>query len=84
MELVTNPLNPTLMKKTVKPLVLLTICALFFIQSPAQLKMPVAAGISSDIKKIIKWFEYLHEAGITLLPDPVLPTAEPETATQED
>lgn len=38
----------------------------------------------SDIKKIIKWFEYLHEAGITLLPDPVLPTAEPETATQED
>lgn len=54
MELVTNPLNPTLMKKTVKPLVLLTICALFFTQSPAQLKMPVAAGISSDIKKIIE------------------------------
>lgn len=54
MEPVTNPLNPTLMKKTVKPLVLLTICALFFIQTPAQLKMSVAAGISSDIKKIIE------------------------------
>jgi hypothetical protein len=38
----------------------------------------------SDIKKIIKWFEYLHETGVTLLPDPVLPTTEPETATQED
>jgi len=42
------------MKKTVKPLVLLTICALFFTHSPAQLKMPIAAGMSSDIKKIIE------------------------------
>jgi len=44
------------MKKTVKPLVLLTICAFFFNSSFAQLKMPVAAGISNDMKKVIEDF----------------------------
>lgn len=42
------------MKKAVKTLVLLTICACIFMESPAQLKLPLAAGISSDIKKIIE------------------------------
>ena len=42
------------MKKTVKTLVLLTICACIFMESTAQLKLPLAAGISSDVKKIIE------------------------------
>jgi len=56
LELVSNPLNPTLMKKTVKPLVLLTICTFLFNISFAQLKMPVTTGISNDMKKVIEDF----------------------------
>jgi hypothetical protein len=44
------------MKKTVKPLVLLTICAFLFKISIAQLKMPVATGFSNDMKKVIEDF----------------------------
>jgi hypothetical protein len=44
------------MKISVKSLVLITICTLFYTALPAQLKLPVVAGISSDIKKVIEDF----------------------------
>jgi hypothetical protein len=44
------------MKKTVKSLVFLTICTFLFNVSFTQLKMPVAAGISNDMKKVIEDF----------------------------
>lgn len=45
------------MKKTVKPLVLITIISIFFINASAQLKLPVKnenRGIGTDIKKVIE------------------------------
>lgn len=72
MELVTNLINPTFMKKTVKPLALITICALFFTQSPAQLKMPLTTGISNDIKKIIEDYpnRFIHLMGEVIMQNP--------------
>jgi hypothetical protein len=54
--LVSNTLNPALMKNTVKSLVLLTISTLFFNFSFAQLKMPLTTGIGNDMKKVIEDF----------------------------
>ena len=42
------------MKKSVKPLVLLTIAALFFNFLSAQLKLPVVNGFANDVKKVIE------------------------------
>ena len=42
------------MRKPVKPLVLLTILSFFFLNSDAQLKLPIANGIASDVKKVIE------------------------------
>lgn len=60
------------MKKAVKSLVLITVCALFFSRSPAQLKLPLAAGISSDVKKIIEDFpnRFINLMGEVINQDP--------------
>ncbi|MEO5946430.1 MAG: hypothetical protein ABIP79_06400 [Chitinophagaceae bacterium] len=42
------------MRKPVKPLVLLTIFSFFFLNSSAQLKLPLANGIAADVKKVIE------------------------------
>ena len=42
------------MKKSVKPLVLLTIAALFLNFLSAQLKLPVVNGFANDVKKVIE------------------------------
>ena len=42
------------MLKAVKPLVLLTIISFFFLNSDAQLKLPMANGIANDVKKVIE------------------------------
>ena len=42
------------MKKSVKPLVLLTIAALFLNSLSAQLKLPVVNGFANDVKKVIE------------------------------
>ncbi len=50
-----NPINPTLMLKSVKSLVLITIAALLFHSSHAQLRLPViSSGVGSDVKKVIE------------------------------
>ena len=54
MSLVTNSLNPMLMKKSVKPLVLITIVALFCNTADAQLRIPVINGLGNDVKKVIE------------------------------
>ena len=54
MELVINPLNPILMTKSVKPLVLITIATLLFHYSNAQLRLPVINGVGIDVKKVIE------------------------------
>jgi hypothetical protein len=46
--------NPTLMRKSVKPLVLITILALVCTHSFAQLKLPGINGVGNDIKKVIE------------------------------
>ena len=48
-------LNPTLMTKPVKSLVLITIAAFLFHSSNAQLRLPViSGGVGSDVKKVIE------------------------------
>ncbi len=42
------------MRKPVKPLVLLTIISFLFLNSSAQLKLPMANGIAGDVKKVIE------------------------------
>ncbi|NOT50915.1 MAG: hypothetical protein HOP10_06535 [Chitinophagaceae bacterium] len=42
------------MKKSVKSLVLITIAALIFNNSSAQLKLPAINGVTSDVKKVIE------------------------------
>ncbi len=42
------------MRKSVKPLVLLTIISFLFLNSSAQLKLPLANGIAGDVKKVIE------------------------------
>lgn len=54
MGLVINPLNPTLMTKSVKSLVLITISALLFNCANAQLRLPGINGVSNDVKKVIE------------------------------
>ena len=54
MGLVINPLNPTLMRKSVKTLVLFTITLLFGTASPAQLRVPLLNGVATDVKKVIE------------------------------
>ncbi len=54
MKLVINPLNPILMAKSVKPLVLITIAALLFHYSNAQLRLPAINGVGIDVKKVIE------------------------------
>lgn len=54
MALVINPLNPVLMKKTVKTLVFLTILFALPFVLPAQLRLPVVSGLAADIKKVIE------------------------------
>lgn len=54
MSSVTNQLNPTLMTKSVKSLVLITIYALFFHSSNGQLRLPAINGVGSDVKKVIE------------------------------
>lgn len=51
---VSNPLNPALMTKSVKSLVLITIGGLFFNAASAQLRLPVINGIGNDVKKVIE------------------------------
>ena len=51
---VTNQLNPTLMTKSVKSLVLITICTLLFHPSNGQLRLPAINGIGNDVKKVIE------------------------------
>src|SRR5690349_15710102 len=41
------------MRKPVKSLVLITISAMFFHSSTAQLKLPTIQGVGSDVKKVI-------------------------------
>ena len=62
---VINPLNPVQMKKTVKTLVLITILSFFSISVIAQLKLPVATGFSSDMKKVIEDYpsRFIHLMG---------------------
>jgi hypothetical protein len=52
--LVINPLNPTLMRKSVKTLVLITIALFFYAGSPAQLRVPLLSGVAGDVKKVIQ------------------------------
>lgn len=54
MEPVINPLNPTLMLKSVKSLVFITIFTLLFNNSNAQLKLPTINGVGNDVKKVIE------------------------------
>ena len=49
-----NPYNPTLMRKSVKSLVLLTIVTLFYGSVNAQLKLPGVSGVGNDVKKVIE------------------------------
>ena len=51
---VINPYNPTLMRKSVKSLVLLTIIALIYNNAGAQLKLPGMNGVGNDVKKVIE------------------------------
>lgn len=54
MALVTNPLNPKLMKQAVKPLALFTILIFAFSTLTAQLKIASITGsIAGDIRKVI-------------------------------
>lgn len=50
---VNNPLYPEPMKKSVKTLVLITTCFLFFHHVHAQLKLPNSNGIGNDLRKVI-------------------------------
>ena len=42
------------MRKPVKSLVLLTIISFLFLNSDAQLKLPMANGIAGDVKKVVE------------------------------
>lgn len=46
--------NPILMRKPVKPLVLLTIFTLLFNYVDAQLKLPTINGVGNDVKRVIE------------------------------
>lgn len=65
MGLVINPLNPTLMKKSVKTLVLITIALLSLTNLPAQLRVPLLGGIGGDVKKVIQDYpnRFIHLMG---------------------
>lgn len=54
MGFVSDPLNPMLMIKSVKSLVLITMSALFWQVSTAQLKLPGISGVGNDVKKVIE------------------------------
>lgn len=54
MGFVSDPLNPMLMIKSVKSLVLITMSVLFWQVSTAQLKLPGISGVSNDVKKVIE------------------------------
>jgi hypothetical protein len=60
-----NPLNPVQMKKTVKILVIFTMLAAMPVLVPAQIKLPVANGFTSDIKKVIEDYpsRFIHLMG---------------------
>lgn len=62
---VINPLNPVQMKKTVKILVIFTMLAAMPVLLPAQIKLPVANGFTSDIKKVIEDYpsRFIHLMG---------------------
>ena len=47
-------LNPTLMRKSVKSLVLITLATVFFAPVNAQLKLPSINGVGNDVKKVIE------------------------------
>ena len=47
------------MLKAVKPLVLLTIISFFFLNSDAQLKLPMANRISNEVKKLTEEYPNL-------------------------
>lgn len=54
MLLLTNSITPMQMKKSVKPLVFITILTLFYNTAGAQIKIPVINGIGNDVKKVIE------------------------------
>lgn len=54
MGFVSDPLNPMLMIKSVKSLVLITMSVLFWQVSTAQLKLPGISGVGNDVKKVIE------------------------------
>ena len=49
----TKPLNPKLMKRSVKTLAFFTISLLLAAKVPAQLKMNTSASIAADVKKVV-------------------------------
>lgn len=53
MSTVIDPLNPMLMIKSVKSLVLITTATLISLLTNAQLKLPAINGIGNDVKKVI-------------------------------
>ena len=53
MSLVINLLNPSIMQKSVKALVLITISFVLAVSAIAQLKLPVVNGVVADLKKVV-------------------------------
>lgn len=51
--MISNPLLPLHMKKSVKTLVFITSFLSFFLPASAQLKLPVLSAVATDIKKVI-------------------------------
>ena len=54
MSLISNPLNPELMKMTVKSLVLFTCFCLFLVPAQAQLKLTPTSQFAQDLRKVIE------------------------------
>ncbi len=51
--MITSPLSPVLMKKSVKTLVLITSFLSLSVSASAQLKLPVVSALATDMKKVI-------------------------------